>query len=146
MHRLFVLGFSLLALSAPVLPVSAQTTATAPASARQTYTEAREQLDALVMQRRLGDAIRMFDEIVDVDAAETDALDTQMRGLFPQDFENVGLVRSEVHKNGFRQEIIAYWTGRDYLFLYLLLHTDNNQMRLLNFRFDTDFHNLNALF
>ena len=88
----------------------------------------------------------MFDEIVDVDEAELEALDTQIQSLYQNDFESVDLVRSEVHKNGFRQELIAYWTGRDSLYLYLFMHTDGSKIRLLNFRFDTDFHALNVLF
>lgn len=146
MHRLFVLGFSLFTLAATTVPLSAQTATTGVTGARQTYAEGRAKLDELVMQRRLGDAIRLFDQVVEVDEAELAAIDSQMQQLYTQDFENVGLVRSAVHKNGFRQEIIAYWTGRDYLYLYLFLHTHDNEMSLLNYRFDTDFHALNALF
>ncbi|WP_299355665.1 hypothetical protein [uncultured Shimia sp.] len=134
-----------LVMSCPLaLPASAQSET--PTSTRQVYTQARAELDMLIMQRRMGDAIRMFDQVIEIDEAELAALDAQMLELFEQDFGNVGLVRSVVHKNGFRQEMIAYWTGRDYLYLYLLLHTDKSTIRLLNFQFDTDFHALNDLF
>lgn len=142
MRRFSVLAIATLLTTAQVQSVLAQTAT----STRQVYTQAREELDALIMQRRLGDAIRMFDEIVDVDEAELQTLDAQIQALYQNDFESVGLVRSEVLKNGFRQELIAYWTGRDYLYLYLFMHTDGSDIRLLNFRFDSDFHVLNDLF
>ena len=142
MRRFPVLLIAGLIATAQIQPLLAQTAT----STRQVYTQAREELDALIMQRRLGDAIRMFDEIVEVDEAELTALDAQMQSLYEKDFESVGLVRSEILKNGFRQELIAYWTGRDYLYLYLFMHTDGSDIRLLNFRFDTDFHILNDLF
>ena len=142
MRRFPVLLIAGLIATAQIQPLLAQTAT----STRQVYTQAREELDALIMQRRLGDAIRMFDEIVEVDEDELAALDAQMQSLYEKDFESVGLVRSEILKNGFRQELIAYWTGRDYLYLYLFMHTDGSDIRLLNFRFDTDFHILNDLF
>lgn len=142
MRRFPVLLIAGLIATAQIQPLLAQTAT----STRQVYTQAREELDALIMQRRLGDAIRMFDEIVEVDETELAALDAQMQSLYKKDFESVGLVRSEILKNGFRQELIAYWTGRDYLYLYLFMHTDGSDIRLLNFRFDTDFHILNDLF
>lgn len=139
--------FSTLLIAGLIATGSVQTSlAQTATSTRQVYTQAREELDALIMQRRLGDAIRMFDEIIEVDEAELDALDAQMKEIYEHNFESVGLVRAEVHKNGFRQEMIAYWTGRDYLYLYLLMHTDGSDIRLLNFQFDTDFHVLNSLF
>lgn len=146
MRRLPAILFAALVAVGPVTPSFAQSDSAAPTSTRQVYTQARAELDALIMQRRLGDAIRMFDNIIEINDAELEALDTQIQELYTQDFENVGLVRSIVHKNGFRQEIIAYWTGRDYLYLYLFMHTDGSQIRLLNFRFDADFHVLNDLF
>ena len=142
MRRFPVLLIAGLIATAQIQPLLAQTAT----STRQVYTQAREELDALIMQRRLGDAIRMVDEIVEVDETELAALDAQMQSLYKKDFESVGLVRSEILKNGFRQELIAYWTGRDYLYLYLFMHTDGSDIRLLNFRFDTDFHILNDLF
>lgn len=142
MRRLPILAIACLLATAQVQSSMAQTAT----STRQVYTQAREELDALIMQRRLGDAIRMFDEIVEVDEAELETLDAQIQELYQNDFESVGLVRSEVLKNGFRQELIAYWTGRDYLYLYLFMHTDGSEIRLLNFRFDSDFHVLNDLF
>jgi len=142
MRRLPVLAIACLLVTAQVQSSMAQTAT----STRQVYTQAREELDSLIMQRRLGDAIRMFDEIVEVDEAELQTLDAQIQELYQNDFESVGLVRSEVLKNGFRQELIAYWTGRDYLYLYLFMHTDGSDIRLLNFRFDSDFHVLNDLF
>ncbi|MBU2941598.1 hypothetical protein Q4525_13860 [Shimia thalassica] len=113
---------------------------------RETYNEAREEMDALIKQRRLGDAIRMFESLGQPDNKELAALDTKMRVLYKTDFTEVALIRSEIHKNGFRQEIIGYWNDEQYLYVYLLMHTVNNRPRLLNFRFDADFHALNMLF
>lgn len=133
----------LIALAIPV-SVSAQTTPSA--SPRVVYNEARAKMDQLIMERRMGDALRMFEGLAVPDNKELAAIDTKMRVLYKQDFENVALVRSEVHKNGFRQEMIAYWTDNQYLFVYLLIHTDQNAPKLINFQFDSDFHAINRLF
>lgn len=131
------------------LPIGAQaqTQSSEPlANPRTVYSEARAEMDKLIMERRMGDAIRQFDGIEQPNNKELAALDTKMRVLYKEDFENVALVRSEVHKNGFRQEMIAYWTGRQYLYVYLLIHTDDNRPRLLQFQFDTNFNAVNKFF
>lgn len=116
------------------------------ASPRATYNAARAEMDTRIMARQMGDAIRMFQGLGVPDDAELASLDVQIQALYPDDFENVALIRSEVIQNGFRQELIAYWTETQYLYVYLLIHTDDNHPRLLNFQFDSDFHALNALF
>ncbi|MEQ9693866.1 hypothetical protein [Shimia sp. SDUM112013] len=141
-----VLTAATFALALSALPLSALAQETKPPLPRATYNEAREQMDSLILQRRLGDAIAMFKALEQPDEAERADLDTRLRALYPDDFTDVALVRSEIHKNGFRQEIIAYWNESQYLYVYLLMHTVDNQPRLLNFSFDADFHKLNALF
>lgn len=132
---------------APVVaPVVAMAQDAVPQNARTTYGEARQKMDDLIMQRRMGDAIRIFDGLGEPSNKELAAIDAKMSVLYKENFTDVALVRSDLLKNGFRQEIIAYWAEDQYLFVYLLMHTADNRARLLNFRFDNDFHTLNALF
>lgn len=113
---------------------------------RKDYSEARVEMDALIMKRQMSAAISMFENVIVLSDDNLAEIDAKIEATYPVNFENVALVRSTVHKNGFRQELIAYWTGASYLYVYLLLHTDANTMKLLHFDFDSNFHALNLLF
>ena len=135
------------ALALPIAtPAPAQSTSTTTANPRLIYSEARAEMDTLIMARRMGDAIRMFEGLGVPTNKELAAIDTKLRVLYKEDFEKVALVKSEVHKNGFRQEMIAYWTGQQYLYVYLLIHTDDHQPRLLKFQFGSSFEAISQLF
>ena len=127
-------------------PMATQIHAQSADSPRVIYSEARAEMDKLIMERRMGDAIRKFDGLGVPDNKELAAIDTKLRVLYKEDFQNVALVRSEVHKNGFRQEMIAYWTGQNYLYVYLVIHTHDNRPRLLQFQFDSNFDAISRLF
>ena len=64
---------------APLVSTAQEETKIGP---RETYNEAREEMDALIKQRRLGDAIRMFESLGQPDNKELAALDTKMRVLY----------------------------------------------------------------
>ena len=49
-------------------------------------------------------------------------------------------------ENGWSQEVISYWTGVDYVYAYILMHDREDAFVAVNFRFNSDFSALNALF
>lgn len=110
------------------------------------YDTLRARMDALVMARRLSEALVLFgarDAYTDAELAE---IDTRVRGRFPADFENAAMVRSAEMLNGFRQEMIAYWTGKNYLYVYLFLHQRPGEIVAMQFRFSTDVDEVFARF
>lgn len=66
---------------------------------REVYSEARAKMDKLIMERRMGDAIRTFEGFDTPNSNDLAAIDSNLQALYEGDFENVALVRSEVHKN-----------------------------------------------
>jgi hypothetical protein len=43
-------------------------------------------------------------------------LETQVRNMFPDDFENAATMMRQEMENGFSQDLIAYWTGIAYIY------------------------------
>jgi hypothetical protein len=65
-------------------------------------------------------------------------LDGQMRNVYPQDFENAGVMLVREMQNGFRQEALAFWTGTSYVYAYMLLHQTADELVAINFQFNSD--------
>lgn len=113
---------------------------------REAYQQGRAQLDELMKARRIVDAVTIFDPNEAMSRDNLAVIEADLRTRYPDDFEHVALVRSVVLKNGFKQELIAYWTGSNYLYVYLLLHTFDNRTQLLNFAYNSSFEELNGRF
>ena len=121
--------------------------ATAQDNQRQRYLEGREQFDALVMQRRMGEALRVLTVPGTISDADVAAVNQQIMGNYVEDFIAVDLVRSATLKGGFRQEMLGFWNDEgQYLYIYFLLHTRENELNVLMVNFDSDFHKLYSLF
>lgn len=110
------------------------------------YDAMRAEMDQAIRERRIEDLMIRFGGADEMTVEQLRSLDRQVEQLFPDDFENVALLRREQHNNGFAQEIIAYWTGTSYLYAYVFYHNTGRDTVSINFRFNTDFTKLNSLF
>lgn len=126
--------------------VTAPSTQAADLTPREAYQQGRARLDELMKSRSIVEAVTVFDPDGAINQNELKAMEANLRVRFPQDFEHAALVRSELLRNGFRQELIAYWTGDQYLYVYLLLHTFEQRTRLLNFAYNSSFEKLQGNF
>ncbi|WP_152926445.1 hypothetical protein [Shimia sp. SK013] len=114
---------------------------------RTQFNEGLANFNELVMQRKIGDAIDLIRTDLNMSAEERGAINSQMQLFFEEDFLGSATVRSQALKNGFRQELLSYWTSDgDYLYIYLFMHSRENIRKILDIRYDLDFHDLNALF
>ncbi|MDA7430789.1 hypothetical protein PGB28_20195 [Primorskyibacter aestuariivivens] len=108
------------------------------------YLSLRAVLDAQMKNRDIAEVMTTFGGSSPPE--ELEALEARVREIFPRDFENAALLRRNEMENGWRQELIAYWTGIDYIYVYLLLHDRDEGLLSVTMRFNTDFDELNAAF
>jgi len=86
------------------------------------YTEMRGTLDELMSKRQIADLLTAFGGADEMSLQDMTGLETQVRNIFPVDFENSAVMLRDEMENGFNQELIAYWTGPAYIYARLLWH------------------------
>lgn len=114
----------LLALPLLCLLLAAQPAAAQPADANRfaSYEDMRATLDGLVSTRRIADLLTAFGGADEMSREEMSALEGRVRLLFPSDFANSAVMVRQDMKNGFHQELIAYWTDLAYIYVRILWH------------------------
>ncbi|KPQ15884.1 MAG: hypothetical protein HLUCCO18_10225 [Rhodobacteraceae bacterium HLUCCO18] len=100
-------------------PLAAQTE-DAPVFAN--YEEMRGTLDDLMSKRRITDLLVAFGGADEMTQQDMFGLETQVRNIFPDDFENSALMMRREMENGFAQDLVAYWTGTAYIYARILWH------------------------
>lgn len=70
----------------------------------------------------------------------------KLQALYPQDFTDRASFRTRGSHSGFNEEIIAYWTGQSYLWLYLVTHTQDAGLVVIELQIDSDFSTIAARF
>lgn len=139
MLRAVFLSLSLILMAAP--PALTQE------NQRTRYNQDRAKFDAMVQERRMGDAMQFVLGEEAVTAEDAAKFNEQVMGYFPVDFTGSGTVRSEALKDGFRHEMLAYWNDqRQYLYVYVVLHTIDNVQQAVSITFDSDFADIIQLF
>lgn len=117
------------------------------ASAQETpvfrdYDDMRVQMEDLMKTRQIAKLMNRFGGSGDMTAEQTEQLEEKLRRMFPVDFKHVDLMRVDEMNNGWRQELFAFWTGLDYVFVTVLLHQREDSLVALNIKFNTDFYRL----
>lgn len=128
----FVLGMGL-------MPIAAQAQQQPVFSS---YDEMRSILDELMMSRQVGRVMERFGGADEMGPEERANLETRMRELFPLDFRHKSVVRVDPMESGWSQEMYAYWTGLSYVWVSVLLHQKENELVVINIKFNTDFFEL----
>jgi len=77
---------------------------------------------------------------------QLDSLEARVRELYPEPFTNVTRARAEDLGDGFRHEMLIYWTGTSYLYVRILVHERAGETVAVTTRFNTDFDAINGLF
>jgi hypothetical protein len=86
------------------------------------YDDMRATLDDLVSKRNVADLLTAFGGADEMTPQDMFVLETQVRNIFPDDFENAALMIRQEMENGFNQDLIAYWTGVAYIYVRVLWH------------------------
>lgn len=94
----------------------------------------------MVMNKEIGEAIDMIQPDVVLSDSEKAEYDAALAEAFPDPFVGSATVQSATLKSGFRQEMLAYWTeSGDYLYLYLVMHTEGAQQQVIHVEHSTTF-------
>jgi len=103
------------------------------------YEDMRGTLDDLMSKRRIADLLTAFGGADEMTSQDMFGLETQVRNLFPEDFENSALMMRQQMENGFAQDLIAYWTGAGYIYVRLLWHQrPGGEVLAINMTFNSD--------
>ncbi|MDA7424269.1 hypothetical protein [Thalassococcus lentus] len=136
---LLTLPFAAMLLASPVA-------AQQPDSVFNDYADMRAQMDELTKTRNIQQLMLRFGGADEMTTVQLDNLDAQVEQIYAVDFEQVSVLRRTEHDNGFYQELLAYWTGLNYLYVYVFYHERDGKIVAINFRFNSDFNALNNLF
>ncbi len=116
------------------------TTAHAQTNMRTQFNQALALFNELVMNKEIGEAIDMILPDMVLSDAEKADYNEALAEAFPDPFVGSATVQSETLKSGFRQEMLAYWTEEgDYLYLYLVMHTQGAQQQVIHVEHTTTF-------
>ncbi len=125
----------------------------APASAQDTkevsgypvfsdYQEFRDTLDPLIKSRQVSQFMKLFGGRHNYNQAQSDDLQAKIRSVRPVDFINVEVIKSDNVSDNWHQELLAYWTGADYLFVYILYQQRDEGLFPISLYFNTDLKEL----
>lgn len=107
---------------------------------RTQFNQALALFNELVMNKEIGEAIDMIQPDLVLSDSEKAEYNAALSEAFPDPFVGSSTVQSATLKSGFRQEMLAYWTeGGDYLYLYIVMHTQGAQQQVIHVEHSTTF-------
>lgn len=110
------------------------------------YDDMRAQLDPLMKARAVDDVLILMGGSDEMTTEQLTGLRRQVESIYSQDFTQIDLIKRNEMGAGWRQELLAYYTGTAYIYVYMLLHIKDSATVAVNFRFNSDFHPMNAQF
>ncbi len=114
---------------------------------RTAFNEGLARFNELIMAAELGSAVAFLRPDAALSDEEIAALNGELDALYEGPFTGSDTVRSETLKGGFRQEMLAFWTGKgEYFYVYLLLHARDGSREVLSLQYDVNFYNIFSLF
>jgi DNA polymerase IIIc chi subunit len=138
--------YNIIALAVALFIAAPQETL-AQTNVRTQFNQAMAEFNALIMEQRFADALRMIRPGIEITDEEIAAMDNRFWELYPKNFIAHGTVRSQALKSGFRQEILAYWDeDQRYIYVYLLIHSLKDNVIVLNVDTSATFETLNDYF
>lgn len=88
----------------------------------ESYEDLRATLDELMSKRQIADLLTAFGGADEMTLQDMMGVETQVRNVFPADFQNSALMMRQEMENGFTQDLIAYWTDVSYVYVRVLWH------------------------
>lgn len=67
------------------------------------------------------------------------SLQQQFTSIYPTDFSHRATVRAREMENGFREEIITYWTDLAYIWFYAITHERKDGLVVINFALNSSY-------
>lgn len=64
---------------------------------------------------------------------QLNGVQNQFNSIYRQNFQHRGQVRVRNLENGFKEEVVAYWTGTAYIWLYMFTHQRADTVLVVSF-------------
>lgn len=94
-------------------------------------------VDKMIMGREFESLIMDLGGRDEYTKEQLGAVNNQLLGAFPSDFEHSTIFREENMGGGMHQEARAFWTGESYAFFYAVIHIRENDVVVLNFNLNS---------
>lgn len=133
-------------LAALILAIGLSSPAAAQDGVFDSYDDLRSTLDGMMIDRRITDFMIAVGAADEMTPQQLDSLEARVREIFPEPLANVTRARAEDLGDGFRHEMLIYWTGTSYLYVRILVHEQADRTVAVTTRFNTDFDAINSLF
>lgn len=104
----------------------------------QNYETFRAYLDPLIKKRQVVKFLDQFGGNARYTKPQALQIEEQIRGLRKVDMQHVEVIRTEDLSDNWTQEMLAHWTGADYIFLYVLYQNRDEGLFAINVTFNTD--------
>jgi hypothetical protein len=105
----------------------------------ETYDDAIDLLDEFMSQRRIADMMDVFFGVPD---SQSRPLEAQLRAVTTQNYKNVDTVLRTETAPGWTQEVRAYWTGQNYVFVAVMVHEQEDGFLVLDVLYNTSWSEL----
>lgn len=102
------------------------------------YDELRSFIDTRLMGRDFVPVIQTLGGRDEYTTEQLAGINSQFLGIYPRALENAAVVMRDDGLNGFRREVITYWTGVSYLWFYLFLHETSDRIVVVNFSMNSN--------
>ncbi|WP_212523193.1 hypothetical protein [Actibacterium sp. MT2.3-13A] len=79
-------------------------------------------------------------------AEQLNGLQQQFLAIYPADFTHRATVRTRLLENGFREEIVGYWTGLAYIWFYAITHQRDDGVVVISFALNSNYDQVAARF
>ena len=105
----------------------------------ETYDDAIDLLDEFMSQRRIADMMGVFFGLPDSQSRPHEA---GLRAATTQHYENVDTVLRTETAPGWTQEVRAYWTGQNYVFVAVMVHEREDGFLVLDVKLNNSWADL----
>ena len=131
--RIFIVGIWMMLFTA--LPIEAQSQVQdsifPDRSAMQKY------IWETVRDRKFSDLVLRLGGRDEYTTEQLAGVQNQFGQIYPQPFKEAKQVVDKRLENGFRKEIVSFWRGTSYLWLYLFTHEVDGKLVVINFRMNS---------
>lgn len=110
------------------------------------YASMRSQLDALMRDRAIKDYMLAVGAADEMTVEQLNNLENRVKSVYPQPLTNADVLLVQEMGGGFRQELLAYWTGTSYIFVRMLLQQLPNELVAVQTTFNSSFDEVHKFF
>jgi hypothetical protein len=109
-----------------------------PESVFRDHAHMRGLLEQLMLERRIAEVMHVFGASDEMTQDELDQLQERVRAIFPEDFDQVALLKRDAMGDGWARELYVFWSGLNYIYASVIYHQRDSDLVAVHFKFNTD--------